>query len=416
MSRRRFEAYLNKVFDFFRLAQALAEGRRHARHPWLKVFTALFFGPAAQLSSLLALEAECRRGSLAKRVGPISNNTFAYAIERQDPQELLALACLVARRIKRNRMLASSWSRGFVVAAVDGIEICRSYARCCPGCLERRVERSRQASTERCIQYDHRIVVVVVVSGPFPVPLGLRFQRPGETEVACALALLQDLTRRLGRRHFDILVADAAYLQRPFIEGIERLGLRWVINLKDNQPELAAAAERMTQGPPQTSSCQPGGQLHYWYLPELYWPAADRTVGILKTVRRLQRQRIRIRHKGAPTRQQRETVEETATNYYATNLQLGLIPPLFLHQLGRSRWRIETEVFQTLTADCHLKKPSVHQSRALVVLTMIRLLAYTLTLLYYHRQVLSHRGRQAPTTFRELGQRVRVSSAFDDTS
>jgi hypothetical protein len=49
-------------------------------------------------------------------------------------------------------------------------------------------------------------------------------------------------------------------------------------------------------------------------------------------------------------------------------------------------------VFQTITTDGHLKKASVHQQRAqaLVVLTMIRVLAYTLTLVFYHRQVRSH--------------------------
>ena len=228
----------------------MAEGRQHPRHPWRKVFTALFLGAASQMSSLLEIEAECRRGSLARRVGPISNNPFAYAMQRQDPQALFALGCIVAKQIKRNSMLLSTWSRGFVVAAVDGIEICSSYTRCCPRCLERRVERKIDGRIQECIQYDHRIVAVIVVSGPFPVPLGLRFQQPGEGEVSCALALLEDLIRSLGRRCFDILVADALYLQKPFVERIEQLGLRWVINLKDNQPDLAAAAERMTLGPP----------------------------------------------------------------------------------------------------------------------------------------------------------------------
>jgi hypothetical protein len=49
----------------------------------------------------------------------------------------------------------------------------------------------------------------VVVSGPFPVPLALHFQQPGESEAACAAALLEELVRYLGRRYFDIVVADA---------------------------------------------------------------------------------------------------------------------------------------------------------------------------------------------------------------
>jgi hypothetical protein len=359
------------------------------------------------MSSLLEIEAECRRGSLAKRIGPLSNNTFAYAMQRQSPEDLFALGCGVARQIKRNAMLDSSWSRGFVVAAVDGIEICSSYTRCCPRCLERRVERKVDGQVRECIQYYHRIVAVVVVSGEFPVPLGLRFQQPGECEVACARLLLQDLVQSLGRRYFDILVADAIYLQKPFIEHIEQLGLRWLINLKENQPDLLASAERLTAGPAHGTDADTDRQLDFWHLPEIYWPVADRSIRVLKTVRRRRRSRVVVKDKSVPARRQTQSTEDTATNFYASNLELGAIPPLFLHQLGRSRWKIDAQVFQTITTDSHLKKPSAHQSQALVVLTMIRLLAYTLSLLFYHRQVLSHGSGAAPATFRELAASLR---------
>ena len=94
-----------------------------------------------------------------------------------------------------------------------------------------------------------------------------------------------------------------------------------------------------------------------------------------------------------------------STNFYASNFQLGSISPTFIHQLGRSRWHIDTELFQTLTTDCHLKHPAVHQSNALVLLTMIRLLAYTLTMVFFYRQVLSH-ARGDAGTFRNLAKRL----------
>jgi hypothetical protein len=83
---------------------------------------------------------------------------------------------------------------------------------------------------------------------------------------------------------------------------------------------------------------------------------------------------------------------ETSTNFYASNLELGSIRPVFIHQLGRSRRIIDSEVFQTMTTEGHLKEPSVHQGRgqALVALTCIRVLAFTLTLVFFHRQVRSH--------------------------
>ena len=159
---------------------------------------------------------------------------------------MFELGCAVARQLKRNGVLRSDWARGRVVAAADGIEICSSFARCCQNCLERKVTHKVDGELREDIQYYHRLCAVVVVSSALPIPLGIRFQQPGETEVACTLALLQELQRSLGRRFFDLLVADALYLQTPFVQAIEAMGLDWVINLKDNQPELSAEAEQVT--------------------------------------------------------------------------------------------------------------------------------------------------------------------------
>lgn len=63
---RRLETYLDKVFDFSWLVNALPEGRQFPQHPWKKVFDALFLGAAMQLPSLLQIEAACRGGALAE--------------------------------------------------------------------------------------------------------------------------------------------------------------------------------------------------------------------------------------------------------------------------------------------------------------------------------------------------------------
>ena len=176
---------------------------------------------------------------------------MGYALERQDPEPLFRLGCQVARQLKRNGVLRSNWARGRVVAAADGIEIGSSFVRCCDACLERRVPHKVGEGLREDIQYYHRICAVVVVSAAFPIPLGIHFQRKGETEVTCTLRLLAELIEQWGPRYFDILVADALYLQTPFVRAIEALGLEWVLNLKDNQPELLAEAEQATSGPPQ---------------------------------------------------------------------------------------------------------------------------------------------------------------------
>jgi hypothetical protein len=405
LSRHRFEAHLDKVFGFSDLVHAMPEGRQSPQHPWPKVFDAVFLGAAMQVPSLLQIEAECRSGALVKRIGPISDDTIGYALQRQSPEPVFALGCEVARRLKRNGVLRSDWSRGLVVAAVDGIEICSSFARCCDACMQREVQHKVRGQLRTDVQYYHRIVAVVVVSTPVPIPLGLRFQKNGEAEVPCALALLQDLVDRLGRRFLDLLVGDALYLQAPFVKAVERLGLDWAFTLKENQPDLLREAERFTAGPPAGVEPETDRELRWWHLPQIDWPVADRLVRVIKTVRTERKREVTVRPEGDHLRKSKSEVAEESTNFYATNFELGAIPPLFIHQLSRSRWRIDAEIFQTITTDCHLKHPAVHQSTALVVLTMIRLLAYTLSLVFYQRQICSHACGRCDT-FREFAKRL----------
>jgi hypothetical protein len=44
---------------------------------------------------------------------------LGYLLERQSPQPVFALSCEIARRLKRNGVLHSDWSRGWVVRAID---------------------------------------------------------------------------------------------------------------------------------------------------------------------------------------------------------------------------------------------------------------------------------------------------------
>jgi hypothetical protein len=401
--RRQFETWLDKVFGFADLVAAMPEGRTYPLHPWTKVFDAVFLGSACQLATVHRIEFESKGGVLSRRIGPISEDTLGYAMQHQDIPSLFALGCTIAKRLKRNGVLASKWARGHVVAAVDGIEICSSYARCCEQCLERKVERKVDGELRECLPYYHRISAVTLVSTPFPVFLGIRFQQAGETEVACSLELLRQLNEQLGQRFFDVLVADAIYLQTPFVAAIESLGLDWVINLKDNQPALLAEADRLTAVP---AACQWSAGIEdfsLWHLPAVDWPVANRRVRVVKTIRVQRIKRVKIKKPGELRDKQKEQVALESTNFYASNVELGSIPPQFIHQLGRSRWTIDANAFQTLTTDSHLKQPSVHQDVALVVLTMIRVLAYTLTTAFYHRQVRSH-CRKRPPSFCEMAR------------
>ena len=160
------------------------------------------------------------------------------------------------------------------------------------------------------------------------------------------------------------------------------------------------------------------------------WPVADRVVRVVKTVRVQNAKSVKVEERPVEVPQIEEPKAEktegtnsqgtkpkcaraktkqpapvVSTNFYASNVDLGAIPPYFIHQLGRSRWTIDVQAFQTITTDCHLKQPSAHQDCALIVLTMIRVLAYTLTMVFYYRQVRSH-CRGVPPGFCDMARQL----------
>ena len=107
-------------------------------------------------------------------------------MRRQDIDPLFPPGRPIAQRLKRNGVLGSEWAMGGLPAAVDGIEIRGSHARCWDTCPERKLERKVDGELRECLQYYHRVPAVSLANSHFPVFLGIRFQQTGETEVACS--------------------------------------------------------------------------------------------------------------------------------------------------------------------------------------------------------------------------------------
>ena len=137
MLRRQFETYLDTVFGFAELVAALPEGRKGPRHSWGQVFGSVFPGSACQFATLHRIEFESREGVLSKRIGPISvgHPRLRHAAPGHRFAACARLYDCAAFEQKRCRGLGVGHGR--LVAAVDGIEICSSYARCGDICLER---------------------------------------------------------------------------------------------------------------------------------------------------------------------------------------------------------------------------------------------------------------------------------------
>ena len=75
-------------------------------------------------------------------------------------------------------------------------------------------------------------------------------------------------------------------ITRAFRQSIKKLGFDWLINLKRNQPELLAESERAPAAQaPHLPAVNQFDELRLWYAPQVDWSAADRDIGVVKTVR-----------------------------------------------------------------------------------------------------------------------------------
>jgi hypothetical protein len=120
------------------------------------VFDCVFLGAAIPTPKVHRWEAECPRGILRQRLGRLSEDTLGYARQREDPASIFALGCEGARRLKRNGVLHSDGARGRWVAAIDGLEIGRSFFRCGDAWREREVEHQVDDVMRKDVQYYHR--------------------------------------------------------------------------------------------------------------------------------------------------------------------------------------------------------------------------------------------------------------------
>jgi hypothetical protein len=384
----RFQAYLEKVFDWSRQVGALGEGRCYPRVGLAQVFEALFWGTVLRRHSLHAIEAECGQGILATRVGKLSESTVGYALERLELESLREFSYSVARRMKRNQMLNWETAGGRLVMALDGIEVFCSERRSCDDCLVRHKLRGEQP----VVEFYHRVVVASLVGFGFRSVVDIETQRRGENEASTAQRLLRRLRRRLGRRFFQIVSVDALYANAAFLQLVQELGWDLVTVLKDNQPDLQAQAGQRFDRPPD-QEFEPNSHTHYqiWQEESLWWDVARDWIRLVQ-VHKQQWVNERI-----GDRKQRRLIH--SWQRYLTTCSPRQITARSIVRLGEVRWELETSTFSHATSEYALKHAQVHAGKAtaFVAQLWIRLLAISLFMIYVHRQVWSHYRKQRPS-------------------
>jgi hypothetical protein len=412
MNCREFRRYAAKVFRLPDRLAAVADGRRRPHHRLPELLNALLYGRIFREPSLHAIEAAARDGPLFSVCGPISEDTLGRALAALEPSSLWGVLIGVGKTAKRNGMLRSPLLGGKILAAVDGIEVFHSERRACSACCQRQLKKKRpDGELVEVTQYYHRVVALSLVGEDFCLPLGVALIDRGQDEVQPAIALIREARRRYGPRFFDVITADGLYGQPSYVAAVrDEMGYGLLFTLKDNQPNLLAEARRRTVRPEPDRVLRPHAneEVRLWDEPELWWDTADRMVRVVRSVRdRRRREQYPVRRDGQ-LKIERVEVLETRENFYACLLDPPASPQ-GIYQAGRSRWDIDTSLFQDLTDNWHLKHMYRHQPQAFRAMLLLLLLAYAVFMFFVHRHVLP-RCRRKPPAARTIARRLAESA------
>lgn len=372
-----FVTYAKKRFDLPLLAGCFADARPQPDIPSRSVGLSLVLGEGVHIPSLLQLQEETKLPQWQRWVGyqhPISHDTFGYASERLDPQQLRRAGVWICRKLKRGKAFEPSKMAGLLAMSLDANEQFCSDHRCCEHCLTREVTcKDPQGREFKKTQYYHKQVYAQLSGPELSVILDFEPMRQGEEECAAALRLLRRMRQQYGPRFFDVVVVDSWYANGPFLKTVaEELGWPVIAVLKQERYESYQEALALTQGQKPSQVLERGGrQVEIWNVPGVRF--TDTYPGPVRVIRAREEwtERKRIGQEWKHQQKEQNWIWVVAGD-------LDGYAGAAIRDIGHSRWKIENNAFGELTQHWHLTHCARHHSVAVVALLWIKIIAFTL--------------------------------------
>lgn len=335
-------------------------------------------------SSYHAIEA-LARGPARRNAGlsrSFGDDALGYFSERLNPGPTRLALVSVLRQAKRNKAFDNS---RFIGLAIDGTGTSRSEKQRCEQC------RPRYNARHEVCGYSHHLSLITVVGTGLSLPFDVEPYGPGDSEYSASRRLLDRAVHALGSRFADYVVADGEYATAPFLHTACALGLHPVARLKNNLPELmAAATARFATQAPTSIQHIDGHRVELWdaddFDPwqELRWP----TVRVLRY-------------------RQHRPDGSVCEAYWLTNWSIKKVGSSSLYRMAKSRWEVENQAFNDSKTRYGLDHAAHHHPRSLLANALLILLAIVLERLFRLRYL--KRGSHKPRTAIALLRALRLS-------
>jgi hypothetical protein len=384
---RRLWKYVTQRLGLAAYFRAPGDGRQAPQIPAQAVLWGVVIGHLVREDAFAGVEALVR--STARRALGVarrfSDDTLAYFTERLDPPPTRQALGAVARAAKRNKALAE---QPWIGMALDGTRTtCVMKARAdCAYC------RPLRDAAEKLLGYRHEVAVLSVAGAGVTLPCDAEPYGPGDSEYAAGQRLVQRVVGQLGPRFADYVVADGEFAAAPFLHVVGELGLHAVVRLKENLPELFAAAQQRYAGQLPTGVFdEERDHVEVWDADDFDpWEALRwKTVRVLKY-------------------RQTKPDGRVFEAMWLSDWRMSAVPSRALYRMAKSRLvAIENETFNVAKTYHRMEHICHHQGNSLLVSWLILLLALAIERLYRLRYL--HRGTHPIRTEIELVRALRLS-------
>ena len=364
---RRLKKYGAKCPGLKSYLQCPGDGRTQGRIPAAALLWGLMMGVLLRRAAFAGIEALVR--SRARRALEVSqsfgDDALAYFTARLDPAVTRRAAVTAVRQAKRHKAFDDG---RFIGLALDGTGAGRSRKKIGKLCRPYRNQK------REIVGYHHKLVMLSVVGTGLTLPLDVEPYGPGDSEYNAARRLLRRAIKNTGRRFADYVVADGEFARAPFLHDAGDLGLSVVVRLKNNLPELFAAAQkRFRHQPPQQVFRHGKDRVEIWDADDfdpwdtLRW----------ETVRVIRYRQYKPNGK----------VYEA---YWLTDFPRHRVGSRTIFRMAKSRWEIENQGFNDAKNRYGFEHICHHQRHSLLVVWLLTCLALTIERLYRLRYL--HRG------------------------